>query len=104
MSNLTREAIRAIRTKNSISLAKTIGGRHRIARTGTPHTIIQIGDMTYSICFFTERVIDKRYFDAGYRVFWPWPTNGSVQKQRTYLSRSGVVQLINRLKLKALSR
>jgi len=102
--NPSRDAIRAIRTKNSISLAKTIGGRHRIARTGTPHTIIQIGDLTYSICFFTERIIDKRHHDAGYRVFWPWPTNGSVQRQRTYRSRSGVVQFINKLKLEALTR
>jgi hypothetical protein len=98
IQRMSRDTIRAIRTSKSISLAKTIGGIHRIATTGTPHTIIEIGDLTYSICYFTERVVNQRHHDAGYRVFWPWPSNNQVQYARTYRSRSGIVAFIKRMK------
>jgi len=95
--------INALRKKMSQSLAKTIGGRFRVAQTGTPHVVIQIGDQTYSICYFTERVIRMKRHKAGYRIFWPFPSGTSIQEAKTYRSRNGVVQFINKLKLEALS-
>ena len=92
------DAIYAERSKRSQSIAKTISGLHRIASTGTPHTIVTIHGVTYSICWFPPRVIRGIKKRSCYRIFWPFPSKGAPQDRRTYYSRTGLVAHINKIK------